>query len=356
MKAPNYKYQIPNGILASYNIGKVWSTKVVTGGLVHDTYHIQTSKGEFIVQKLHPVLASKAIGLDFLAVTKYLKAEGFLAPELVLTKRGEVLVKKKGETWRMQTKLPGKTIHVLKNRAMARECGEIYAKFHRVMNGFPHRFKSTKILHETEKVFQWFQKTVLPLPKSGSPPFPRGANGGLPTGVAEEVEFIRRELPKYFLPSTLPMRVIHGDPKISNILFDQKGRAKAIIDLDTCNHRPLLVELGDAFRSWCGGAEDDPNNTFSLPIFRAAWSGYRKGAGDMMTRRELQYVPKAIGTIILELASRFLTDYFTDNYFGWDSSRYSSRRAHNLARARGQIAEFLDYQKKLPEIRKIVQM
>ena len=150
------------------------------------------------------------------------------------------------------------------------------------------------------------------------------------------------------------MRVIHGDPKISNILFDTKGQARAIIDLDTCNRRPLLVELGDAFRSWCGGAEDNPRNTFSLPIFRTAWAGYKKGAGNMMTKRELQYVPKAIGTITLELAARFLADYFDDNYFGWDSSRYPSRRAHNLARALGQIAEFRDYQKKLPAIKKIV--
>jgi Ser/Thr protein kinase RdoA (MazF antagonist) len=172
--------------------------------------------------------------------------------------------------------------------------------------------------------------------------------------VDEMVRFIRRHVPKFFLPTTLPMRVIHGDPKISNILFDSKGRARAIIDLDTCNRRSLLVELGDAFRSWCGSAEDDPHNTFNLPVFKAAWAGYKKGAGDLMTKRELQSVPKAVGTITLELAARFLTDYFTDNYFGWDASRYPSRRAHNLARCRGQIAEFLDYQKKLPQMMKIV--
>lgn len=229
---------------------------------------------------------------------------------------------------------------------MARACGEIYAKFHRVMDGFPYRFKSTKILHETEKVYAAFEKATA----NGS----RRLQPALYEEVKNEIDFIRRELPKFFLPSTLPMRVIHGDPKISNILFDSKGQAKAIIDLDTCNRRPLLVELGDALRSWCGGAEDDPRNSFSLPIFRAAWAGYKKGAGDMMTKRELQYVPKAIGTITLELAARFLTDYFDDNYFGWDFSRYPSRRAHNLARARGQIAEFLDYQKKLPKIKKIV--
>lgn len=331
--------RIPQTVLRQYEIGRVQRVKPVTDGLVHKTFELDTTTGQYIIQRLHPVLASAAIGQDFLAVTRYLEEQGFPTPRAVLSRKKNILVKDGKEVWRMQTKLAGKTIHVLKDLKMARACGEIYAKFHCVMDGFPYRFKSTKILHETEKVYMAFEKAT------------KNVKG---TEVESEVEFVRRELPKFFLPSTLPMRVIHGDPKISNILFDSKGQARAIIDLDTCNRRPLLVELGDAFRSWCGGVEDDPHNTFSLPVFRAAWAGYKKGAGDMMTKRELQYVPKAIGTITLELAARFLTDYFDDNYFGWDSSRYPSRRAHNLARARGQIAEFVDYQKKLPTIRKIV--
>ncbi len=336
--------RISRSVLRQYEVGRIRRIKLVTDGLVHKTYELDTTTGQYILQRLHPVLASQATGQDFFAVTRFLAEQNFPTPKAVLSKKGKMLVREGKDVWRMQTKLAGKTIHVLKEARMARACGEIYARFHRVMDGFPYAFKSTKILHETEKVYASFEDVVSKV----APGFSLGE-------AAIEVEFVRRELPKYFLPSTLPMRVIHGDPKISNILFDSQGQAKAIIDLDTCNRRPLLVELGDAFRSWCGGAEDDPRNTFSLPIFRAAWAGYKKGAGDMMTKRELQYVPKAIGTITLELAARFLTDYFDDNYFGWDSSRYPSRRAHNLARARGQIAEFLDYQKKLPAIKKIVE-
>lgn len=335
--------RIPQTVLRRYEIGRVQAVKLVTDGLVHKTYDLDTTTGRYILQRLHPVLASEAIGQDFLAVTQYLASEKFPTAQAVLSKHGKVLVRDGKDVWRMQTKLSGRTLSVLKDTKMARACGEIYATFHRVMDGFPYPFKSKKILHETEKVYASFIETV----DAVAPGFSLGE-------IADEVEFVRRELPKYFLPTTLPMRVIHGDPKISNILFDSMGQARAIIDLDTCNRRPLLVELGDAFRSWCGGAEDHPRNTFSLPIFRAAWAGYKRGTGGVMTKRELQYISKAIGTITLELAARFLTDYFDDNYFGWDESRYESRRAHNLARARGQIAEFLDYRKKLPAIRKIV--
>ena len=43
-------------------------------------------------------------------------------------------------------------------------------------------------------------------------------------------------------------------------------------------------------------------------------------------------------TVSLELAARFAVDVFRDEYFGWDASRFASRRAHNLVRARGQLA------------------
>jgi hypothetical protein len=69
-----------------------------------------------------------------------------------------------------------------------------------------------------------------------------------------------------------------------------------------------------------------------------------------MTEEELKYLPQAIGAIILELAARFLADYFNDNYFGWNPEKYDSRRAHNLARCRGQIAEFKSYLEKYDRI------
>jgi len=124
--------------------------------------------------------------------------------------------------------------------------------------------------------------------------------------------------------------------------------------LDTCSRSSILVELGDAFRSWCGNEEDDPKNRFCLRKFRSAWSGYKKGSDGFLTAREKSLIPKCIGTITLELACRFLTDYFEDSYFGWDSKRYKSRKEHNLARCRGQIKEFQDYKKKLSKIRRVV--
>ncbi len=335
--------KLPSRVLAAYNLGSVRAVKLISSGLIHQTYQIRAANGTFVLQKLHPVLASDAIATDFYAVTAYLASKKFPAPHAVLTKKGEVLAKIGKDVWRMQTYLPGKTETLLKTPAMAREAGKMLAKFHKTLDGIDHTFQSEKILHETEKIFIRFEKTIK-----------AHYGSDLLEPVTEEIAFITKWMPKFFLPAHMPMRAIHGDPKISNFMFTREGKASGVVDLDTCNRRPILVELGDAFRSWCGKKEDDPKNEFRLEFFRAGWKGYAAGSKGFLTAKEQALVAKSAGTITLELATRFLTDYFDDNYFGWDAKKYKTRRAANLARARGQIALFKDIQAKMPEMKKIV--
>lgn len=334
---------ISPSVLSAYDIGTVKKTEPIAIGLIHQTFKVVTDRGAFIIQRLHPILESEETAQDFLAVTNYLHEQKFPAPQCVLSKEGKVLVHDGEHKWRMQTFLEGDTIEKIDTPARAREAGAMYARFHRVMDKISHQFQSPLVLHETEKVFAAFEDSVQ-----------KNKGTDLLAVVKDDVAFTARELPKSFLPLDLPMRVIHGDPKISNILFDEKGKAKALLDLDTCNRKSILVELGDAFRSWCGLEEDDPKNPFRVEIFEAGWRGYLSEAKGFLTPREIELVPQAIGTMILELVARFLADYFNDSYFGWDAKRYPSRRAHNLARARGQIALYRDLQTKMKKVAGLV--
>src|SRR6185503_124992 len=76
---------------------------------------------------------------------------------------------------------------------------------------------------------------------------------------------------------------------------------------------------------------------FDLPIFAAAISGFRREADDLLTPDEHVSIVTGLETVCIELAARFAVDVFEDRYFGWDASRFPSRRAHNLVRARGQL-------------------
>src|SRR5690606_30561490 len=70
--------------------------------------------------------------------------------------------------------------------------------------------------------------------------------------------------------------VVHGDLKISNLLFDDaRAEAHALVDLDTVGRMPLWQELGDAWRSWCNpGGEDQAAARFDLALFAAALDGW----------------------------------------------------------------------------------
>jgi hypothetical protein len=138
--------------------------------------------------------------------------------------------------------------------------------------------------------------------------------------------------------STTRLRIVHGDPKISNFLFDRDGHALCLVDLDTIGLMPLVFELGDALRSWCNPAgEDTVATTFSLPLLQGAIAGYADTAAGFIEPDEVCGIVPAIESIYIELAARFCTDALEENYFAWDSERFDSHCEHNLVRAGGQL-------------------
>jgi len=139
-------------------------------------------------------------------------------------------------------------------------------------------------------------------------------------------------------PGELPRRLAHGDLKISNVLF-RGPRAVALLDLDTVGWMPLRHELGDAWRSWAnprGETTDEPR--FDVAILAAAVLGYAADARDWVTRDEVAGLVGGVHAITVELAARFAVDMVEDRYFGWDATRFPSRREHNRVRAAAMLA------------------
>ena len=89
--------------------------------------------------------------------------------------------------------------------------------------------------------------------------------------ISDEIDEILVTLPSLLLPADLPQRVVHGDPKISNVLY-RGNRAVGMIDLDTCSYT-LLVDLGMLF---VRGAEMAARTrpAFSIGPFEAIIRGY----------------------------------------------------------------------------------
>lgn len=361
-----------SSILNHYPLSDVVSVSKITTGLINETYKIEAGSGAFILQKLNPIFVPESI-YDVDTVSQYLKSHGVLVQEIIRTHEGKLWVEENSEIWRLMTYIPGEIYERIKNSDMAYAAGKILGQFHRALADFKYEFRHHRPMHHNiVRHFELLEKSL----KNRRRVTTVGATRDL-TSDYKEINGLKKiilELPKLLLPKNLRQAVTHGDPKVSNIVFglieaeppsfarsrslqsaSRLGLYKAIalVDLDDVgNHHSPLVELGDAFRSWCSSYEDDPDNSFDLEKFSAAFAGYNDGSKDFLATEEKKLIPQAIKLITLELASRFLRDYFEDSYFGWNPEKYKSRRDHNLARAKGQVALYNDIVKKE---RKIIQ-
>ncbi len=147
-------------------------------------------------------------------------------------------------------------------------------------------------------------------------------------------------------------RIIHGDPKLGNILFDKKsGKAVSIIDLDTVGPGLLQHDIGDCLRSICktGGKADKPADTkFDLDLCKTTLNSYFLETDHLLSQIDKEYIYDGIQAITFELGLRFFTDYLQGNiYFK------CSHPEETLQKALVQFALLRDICKKEHLIRKI---
>jgi Ser/Thr protein kinase RdoA (MazF antagonist) len=310
-------------ILSSWQLDEVITIAPVGNGLINTTYKVATLGGVFVLQKIHEIIPDAA-AVDMMTVTSYLAEHGLKVPKLILTNDGQPFaVDGEGSRWRLYSWIEGVVVNAIDNEEMTREAGKVVGKMHGLLAKLDYTpAGSIPHFHETEYIVNELQ-TVSP---------------ELSSELATIAQDIIDEVPKLLLDeSRQKKQVIHGDLKISNLLFDEAGKAVGVIDFDTILEHFSAVDLGDALRSWCNKtSEDDASAVIDEGLCEAALAGYAEGLGRALTTDERNLYLRATKLIALELASRFLIDVVRDNYFGFDSARYPDRRSHNIARAIGQ--------------------
>jgi Ser/Thr protein kinase RdoA (MazF antagonist) len=144
----------------------------------------------------------------------------------------------------------------------------------------------------------------------------------------------------------LPLRTMHGDPKVNNVMFDAQTRAAiSIIDLDTVKPGLVHYDIGDCLRSACNplGEETDQweQVQFETDLGEAILRGYLTASGGFLTANDRDYLYDAIRLIAFELGLRFFTDYLAGNVYFKVKHPH-----HNLARALVQfkLTESIEFQ------------
>lgn len=299
-------------VVRAFDLGEVITNFSNGRGFVNKTYEVETTKGQFIVQQLAPIFDER-VTVDGLFLYGWLSARGFVMPKPVISPAGLLSVKIGHLHWRV-TEYIEHDNEVEKNFATLQSASMMMGRFHRLMADCPYEpCFSLSGFHDTEKIVCRMHELIKQNKITGE--------------LADLGRSIYHHTRDFLIEPEAETQLIHGDPKFDNFLF-VGSRAVALVDFDTVMKGSVLLDLGDAMRSWCRKSD---SFEFDERLFVELVEAYRAEYRPIFSRDQIR---SAVALITLELASRYLTDAYEQSYFNWDREKYSSSQEHNTVRAR----------------------
>ncbi|MCX5865154.1 MAG: aminoglycoside phosphotransferase family protein [Deltaproteobacteria bacterium] len=346
-------------------LGEILSVDEYGSGNVNDTYLVRVAGGQgirdFILQRLSPTVFPRPEQimhnlrvLDNHVRPKLLASpnQRWELPSIVPSLSGADYCRDDdGAVWRTQTFIADtQTFDAITSEAQAEEAGRALGFFHALIHDLP-----AHLLHDTLPGFHvtpgYLAHYAAVAP---SPPRPDSSPEALfchqfiderkEAGEVLEAARARGEL------HSCP---IHGDPKLTNILFSRDtGQAISLIDLDTVKPGLLHYDIGDCLRSCCNAAGEDvplAEVSFNLAYCAAILRGYLPQVAPFFSVADYRYLYDAVRLITFELGLRFFSDHLAgDVYFR------IRRPGQNLHRAMVQFALCQSIEAQEREIKKIV--
>jgi Ser/Thr protein kinase RdoA (MazF antagonist) len=314
----------------------------VPGGHINDSYRVDMRYAGgvvrcYLLQRLNPdVFPRPELVMENVAcVSRHLARRSPRSPTLVSTPDGrEWITDEAGVVWRMFTYVERSMVRQrVTSPSDARAAGRAFGEFLRLLAD------CDQPLHETIAGFHDTRARLARLEAVARTDRCRRASAAT---VEIDALFALRALgdvlPPLIASGAIPIRPVHNDAKIANVLLDEgTGEPICVIDLDTVMPGCALYDFGDLVRSGASPtAEDEEDGSrigVRLDLFEAVARGYREAAGGLLTRHERALLGFAGRLITLEQAVRFLTDHLEgDRYYR------IARPGHNLIRCRAQLA------------------
>ena len=329
--------------------GQIVEIQAFGNGNINDTFLVTLDSKEekhFILQRINtqvfrqPELIMQNMRAFTDHVCKRLQHAPFIAgrrwevPRVLLTQDAQdYWIAPEGSFWRALSFIDAsQSFDTIKDIDHAREVGYALGTFHSLISDLPpERLADTlEGFHIMPLYLQHYDEVLT---KNCAP-----ARGWLPE-VDYCLQFVSERrawahvLEDAKAQGKLPLRPIHGDPKINNVMINTAtGQAISIVDLDTVKPGLVHYDIGDCLRSGCNPLGEETERweavRFEPDLGQVILQGYLSQAKDFLTKNDYEYLYDAIRLIAFELGLRFFTDYLEGNvYF---KARYQE---HNLARA-----------------------
>ncbi|MCU0568075.1 MAG: aminoglycoside phosphotransferase family protein [Oculatellaceae cyanobacterium Prado106] len=259
-----------------------------------------------------------------------------------------------GACWRAISYIPDSTtFDTLQTCEQAEEVGYALGMFHNLISDLPPEKLADTLpgFHITPHYLQQYE-AVLAHPK---------VNLAESAELRYGLEFVRDRqswatvLETAKAAGILPLRLMHGDPKVNNVMFDHTtGKSVGMIDLDTVKPGLVHYDIGDCLRSGCNPRGEETEQwesvAFDLERCQSTLKGYLSVAQAFLTAEDYTYLYDAIRLISFELGLRFLTDHLAGNvYFK------VKHPEHNLIRALVQFKLTQSIEAQEQDIRAMIQ-
>lgn len=322
--------------------GQILDIQEFGNGNIHDTYVVTSDavmENRFVLQRInthvfkHPQLIMQNMRAFTEHVHRRVKEEGhrWQAPRVISTHScSDFYIDLDGNFWRAISLIDHAqsfdTIHDLQH---ACEVGHALGMFQNLISDMPIESLADTLegFHITPRYLQSYDVVFSQNGLHNSPEVRHGMQ------FVEARRAFAHNLENAHASGHLPLRPIHGDPKVNNVMIDDfTGKAVSIVDLDTVKPGLVHYDIGDCLRSGCNPLGEDADDWeavhFDPEIGAAILEGYLTEARAFLTEADYAYLFDAIRLIAFELGLRFFTDHLAgDVYF---KVKYPG---HNLHRA-----------------------
>jgi Ser/Thr protein kinase RdoA (MazF antagonist) len=299
-------------------------------GLINDTYLVRTPSTSFVLQRINRTVFTlpEQIMANLSTLNQHIAQKSsalvkLQIPELLKTiANNSVYQASNGDYWRALSFIANsESLETIESLDNAEEAGFALGHFHRLVSDL-----NPLLLHDTLPGFHIAPDYLAHYHQVLS--FSTQRQNDFCADFIRRFEAITDDLETAKNQGLLSLRIIHGDPKLNNFLFDKHTRKiVSLIDLDTVKPGLVHYDIGDCLRSCC--YKTDPIR-FDLDICSALLKNYLIEAGAFFTEHDYHYLYPAIRLIPFELGLRFYTDYLEGNrYFKVIKPEQNLQRAVN---------------------------
>ena len=297
-------------------------------GLINDTFRVTTDSGCFVLQRINRLVFSQPehIMANLAVLNGHIQQKAaqerlLQIPGILRTGEGAVLyVDNQHNYWRAIHYIDNSlSIETIRNLDDARQIGFALGHFHYLLNDLnPDLLQDTLPGFHIAPSYLAHYQHVSQQTKIKPDAYCAGFIADH-AAIAYDLEQAKQQ-------GLLAVRVIHGDPKINNFLFDAtRQHIISLIDLDTVKPGLVQYDIGDCLRSCC---HNETDNSFNLDIAEAILASYLAETAAFFTHYDYQFMYAAIRLIPFELGIRFYTDYLDgDRYFKVTEASQNLRRA-----------------------------